>query len=153
MSGGLRFREENPASAMNAADASIVHGAIERIVASGALGRSRTYAKLLDYLVECSVDGRTPKELEIAVEVFGKGGDFDPNQDSLVRVYMHNLRQKLEQYHAQHGGTDEHRLVIPRGEYRLVVERDAAAQAGADDTPAEPSPSLVELSRVQDGSR
>jgi hypothetical protein len=51
---------------------------------------------------------------------------------------MHNLRQKLEQYHAQHGGTDEYRLVIPRGEYRLVVERDVAERAVADPTPAEP---------------
>lgn len=111
---------------MNAADANIVYSEIERIAASGVLGRSRTYTKLLDYLVECSLKGRTPKELEIAVEVFGKGGDFDPNQDSLVRVYMHNLRQKLEQYHAQHAGSDGHRLAIPRGEYRLVVETEEA---------------------------
>lgn len=122
---------------MNASDATVVHAEIERIVASGVLGRSRTYAKLLDYLVECSLRGRTPKELEIAVEVFGKDGEFDPNQDSLVRVYMHNLRQKLEQYSAQRAGSSGYRLTIPRGEYRLVVEEDEA------DEPAQTAPAAA----------
>ena len=56
---------------------------------------------------------------EIAAEVFGKGSDFDPNQDSLVRVYVHNLRQKLDNYYSGEGGSQ--RLVIPKGEYRLTV--------------------------------
>lgn len=130
---------------MNAADASIVHAEVERIVASGVLGRSRTYAKLLDYLVECSLDGRTPKELEIAVKVFGKGGDFDPNQDSLVRVYMHNLRQKLEQYHVQHPEPTGHKLVIPRGEYRLVIEADEPVQPSP--AAALPEPATLRTAR------
>ncbi len=95
---------------------------MDRVIASGVLGRSRTYTKLLEYLVTCSLEGRSPKELEIAVEVFGRGGDFDPSQDSLVRVYMHNLRQKLDQFAAQHGSDTGYRLVIPRGEYRLLAE-------------------------------
>ena len=61
----------------------------QKIERSGALGRSRSYARLLEFLVECSLKGRTPKELEIAMEVFGKGADFDPSQDSMVRVYAH----------------------------------------------------------------
>ena len=107
---------------MTTADATIVREEMERIVASGVLGRSRTYAKLLEYLVACSLEGRSPKELEIAVEVFGRGGEFDPSQDSLVRVYMHNLRQKLEQYGAKQPAESGYRLVIPRGEYRLMAE-------------------------------
>ena len=58
---------------------------------------------LLEFLVECAASGRTPKELEIAMEVFGRGADFDPSQDSMVRVYAHNLRQKLEHYYATTG--------------------------------------------------
>jgi hypothetical protein len=125
---------------MTSADADILNEEVERIVASGVLGRSRTYAKLLEYLVGCSLSGRAPKEIEIAAEVFGKGAEFDPNQDSLVRVYMHNLRQKLEQYASQHGDRMGYRLSIPRGEYRLVVEAfadddDAAAGAGSGHVP------------------
>ncbi len=107
---------------MTLADNTIIHEEMERIMASGVLGRSPTYTKLLEFLVTRSIEGRSPKELEIAVEVFGRGGDFDPSQDSLVRVYMHNLRQKLDQYASQHGGDSGYRLVIPRGEYRLVAE-------------------------------
>lgn len=107
---------------MTPADAAIVRDEMERIIASGVLGRSRTYTKLLEYLVACSLEGRSPKELEIAVEVFGRGGDFDPSQDSLVRVYMHNLRQKLDQFAGQHGSESGYRLAIPRGEYRLLAE-------------------------------
>jgi hypothetical protein len=117
---------------MTDAEANILHEEVERIVASGVLGRSRTYSKLLEFLVGCSLSGRAPKEIEIAAEVFGKGADFDPNQDSLVRVYMHNLRQKLEQYASQRDDHAGFRLSIPRGDYRLVVETLAAEDGGAN---------------------
>ena len=81
-----------------------------KIAASGALGRSRSYARLLDFLVESAAQGRTPKELEIAMEVFGRGADFDPSQDSMVRVYAHNLRQKLEHYYATAGRGEAQQL-------------------------------------------
>jgi len=91
------------------------------VVRSGALGRSRSYARLLEFLVECARNGRTPKELEIAMEVFGRGADFDPSQDSMVRVYAHNLRQKLEHYYATAGRNESRQLVLARGEYRISV--------------------------------
>ena len=78
---------------------------------------------LLEFLVACSIEGRTPKELEIAMEVFGKGADFDPSQDSMVRVYAHNLRQKLDQYYATDGRADAGRLSLARGEYRVSLVR------------------------------
>src|SRR3954468_24441150 len=93
----------------------------QKIARSGALGRSRSYARLLESLVECSLEGRTPKELEIAIEVFGKGADFDPSQDSMVRVYAHNLRQKLEHYYATEGRADPRQLTLARGEYRISL--------------------------------
>lgn len=106
----------------------ILREEVERVAQSGALGRSRSYARLLEFLAACAVEGRTPKELEIAMHVFGKGADFDPSQDSLVRVYAHNLRQKLEHYYATQGRKGDYKLVLARGEYRLTatqrVERD-----------------------------
>jgi len=96
---------------------------------SGALGRSRSYGRLLDFLVECAVNGRTPKELEIAMEVFGRGADFDPSQDSMVRVYAHNLRQKLEHFYATTGRNEPRQVTLARGEYRLslIAVDDTAA--------------------------
>ena len=107
------------------------------IVRSGALGRSRSYARLLEFLVECARGGRTPKELEIAMEVFGRGADFDPSQDSMVRVYAHNLRQKLEHYYATAGRNEARKLVLARGEYRIsVAEPDEPADLADAATPA-----------------
>lgn len=93
----------------------------QKIVASGVLGRSRSYRRLFDYLVENTLNGRSPKEIEIAVEVFSRDESFDPSQDSMVRVYAHNLRQKIRQFYAAEGNDEPRRLCVPRGEYRLAV--------------------------------
>ena len=108
-----------------------------KIAGSGALGRSRSYGRLLEFLVDCAQNGRTPKELEIAIEVFGRGADFDPSQDSMVRVYAHNLRQKLEHYYATAGRAEPEQLVLARGEYRVsLVPTSVAAEDGAAPLPA-----------------
>jgi hypothetical protein len=97
----------------------------ERIRASGLLGRSDLIRRLFDYLVECASGGRVPKEIEVAIDGFGRAADFDVTQDAMVRVYVHKLRRKLEDYYAQPGAAVDGSLRIPRGEYRLVL--DAAA--------------------------
>jgi len=116
-----------------AAEVELLREQAASIVGSGALGRSRSYARLLEFLVECADNGRTPKELEIAMEVFGRGADFDPSQDSMVRVYAHNLRQKLEHYYATAGRHEARQLVLARGEYRitLAAKDDGAAPEAA----------------------
>ena len=55
------------------------------------------------------------------MEVFGKGADFDPSQDSMVRVYAHNLRQKLEHYYATDGRNEPQQVALARGEYRVSL--------------------------------
>jgi hypothetical protein len=107
----------------------------ETIKASGVLGRSRSYSRLLAYLVECTAEGRSPKEVEIATEVFGRGPEFDPGQDSMVRVYAHNLRQKLDNYYADAGRDESRRIIIPRGEYRVMLQ---VGDGASDDAEAQP---------------
>ncbi|MCZ6674060.1 MAG: tetratricopeptide repeat protein, partial [Verrucomicrobia bacterium] len=98
----------------------IIEQEVAKLTKNHILGRSRAYARLLEYLAGCSINGRRPKEFEIASKVFGKGSDFDPSQDSLVRVYVHNLRQKLDNYYAREDNPGGDRLAIPKGEYRLA---------------------------------
>jgi len=119
----------------------------QKIASSGALGRSRSYTRLLEFLVDCAAEGRAPKELEIAMEVFGKGADFDPSQDSMVRVYAHNLRQKLEHYYAADGRAEPQQIALARGEYRVsltpgtpAIQPVAAAVVTAPDSPAQTAP-------------
>src|ERR1700748_1192188 len=94
----------------------------ERIRASDLFGRSDQLQKLFDYLVECTRCGRVPKESVIAVEVFGRGTDFDVSSDAAVRVCIHKLRRKFEEFYAAHPELGPTRLTIPRGQYRLVLE-------------------------------
>ena len=100
----------------------------DRIRASGMLGRSGQLSRLFDYLVECSVLGKSPKEIDIAVEALGRGAEFDVTQDAVVRVYVHKLRRRLDEFYSGPGSSDLQRNVIARGEYRLSLEdNDAAA--------------------------
>jgi len=90
------------------------------IRASGALGKPGPVLRLFDFLLERSLDSQPPKELEIAVEVFGKSSSFDVSQDSLVRVYVHKLRRRLEEFYPR--GCNGPRLMLPKGQYRLTLE-------------------------------
>jgi len=140
-----------------AAEPEILREQAASIVRSGALGRSRSYARLLEFLVECARSGRTPKELEIAMEVFGRGADFDPSQDSMVRVYAHNLRQKLEHYYVTQGRNEPRQLMLARGEYRISlaelqepaepVEASAPVAAPPPQPAAAPEPPRTAFSR------
>ena len=109
----------------------------ERIRASGVLGRSRLIRRLFDFLVECSLTDRAPKEIEVAIDVFGKDARFDVSQDAMVRVYVHKLRRKLEEFYAGPGRTEPERLVISKGAYRFAIEPVAEL---ATERPADPPP-------------
>src|ERR1700722_5934080 len=98
----------------------------DRIRATGTLGRSQLIQKLFDFLIECSATGRAPKETEVSIEVFGKDTSFDVAQDAMVRVYVHKLRRKLEEYYSAAGHSDPFQLTIPKGAYRIVIyDREA----------------------------
>jgi len=92
----------------------------QRIIQSGELGRSRTYAAILEYLAEQAISGSTPKEISIAMDVLGRGADFDVGKDSIVRVHIYHLRTKLNTYYAKHGRDEKWRLEIPKGQYMLA---------------------------------
>jgi len=100
-----------------------LQSAVERLKRVGALGRSPAYVKLLDYLAETTIAGSPCSELSIAFEVFNKDENFDVASDSTVRVYIYNLRRKLDVYYSGPGSVDEIKLIVPKGEYRLLVER------------------------------
>lgn len=111
----------------------------ERIRASDLFGRSDQLQKLFDYLVECHRNGRVPKESVIAIEVFRRGTDFDVSSDAAVRVCIHKLRRKFEEFYTAHPELGSARLTIPRGQYRLVLE-NTQAPVTQEPAIAEPAP-------------
>ncbi|HEX3887907.1 MAG TPA: hypothetical protein VHW05_10450 [Phenylobacterium sp.] len=102
-----------------------------RLRARQALGRSDGLIRLFDYLAACAVAGARPKEFEVATTVFGRSSAFDGSQDASVRVAVHRLRRKLEDFYAGPGRDEPVRLTIPKGEYRMIAEARPAALAAA----------------------
>ncbi|HTY92621.1 MAG TPA: hypothetical protein VMC02_01960 [Steroidobacteraceae bacterium] len=130
----------------------------DRIRAAGVLGRSQLTRKLFDFLIECSATGRAPKETEVAIEVFGKDGGFDVAQDAMVRVYVHKLRRKLEEYYSAAGRGEPFQLAIPKGAYRIVIngpQPPATAPEAAATAPApvpDPSGAARAVGRASPGA-
>ncbi len=94
--------------------------ALGRIRDSGVLGSKSRIQKLLGYLVQMEIDGQGEKlkAYTIATEALGRGSDFDPGTDSIVRVEVNRLRQALEHYYNTQGAQESLRINIPKGSYR-----------------------------------
>jgi len=106
---------------------------VERVRASGILGRSVQLQRLFDFLVACRASGRVPKEIEVAVDCFERDASTDVAQDATVRVAAHKLRKRLEDFYRTAG--EPQRLTIPRGEYRLIMQPAAAEEVSAASLP------------------
>ncbi|MER9391306.1 MULTISPECIES: hypothetical protein [unclassified Mesorhizobium] len=104
-----------------------VRETLERLLASETFGRSERARKLLRYLVEREQAGEADrlKGFSIAMDVFGKDGDFDSSTDAVVRVQAGRLRELLQHYFANEGIAEPVRIAIPRGGYVPSYELNA----------------------------
>jgi pimeloyl-ACP methyl ester carboxylesterase len=92
---------------------------------------------LLRYIIDAELTGRAGAlgQSDIAIDVMGRGADFDPSIDSVVRVEAGRLRARLREYYATEGRDAAIRIVLPKGRYAPVVEFASRAEdAGADET-------------------
>lgn len=106
------------------ADKAHYRGQIEKLLGSHGLHGSESLCKLLRYLADQALDhpGTSPKEYQIATEVFGRPSNFDPHVDSTVRVQAGRLRGKLAEYYATEGAEDTILVDFPRGTYALTFQ-------------------------------
>jgi hypothetical protein len=109
--------------------------------------KSEASQRLLRYLADRALREETPKETEIAIDVFGRDASFNSAEESLVRVAVRALRRRLYDYYAGPGQLDEVQFDIPKGGYRLLsVHREAAAitpPAEARPAPGPESPAAI----------
>src|SRR5271156_7141036 len=56
-------------------------------------------------------------EYEIAIEALGRRSDFDPSQDSIVRVEAHRVRKRLRDHYELEAPHSALRLILPQGSY------------------------------------
>jgi hypothetical protein len=93
--------------------------ALESALRSKVLLRAPTMARILKYicLEHFSGRGEQIKEYNIAVEALGRPADFDASHDSIVRVEVSRLRQRLAQYYKTEGAGDTVRIMLPESGY------------------------------------
>ncbi|MEE9431088.1 MAG: hypothetical protein V3V16_08615 [Melioribacteraceae bacterium] len=92
---------------------------LKKILETKEFKSSRNSKKLLSYLVESSINNVKLKEYTLAIDVFEKSSNFNSAEDSSVRVYVSNLRKKLDHYYASVGRNDKYKIEIPKGHYDL----------------------------------
>lgn len=56
-------------------------------------------------------------EYAIGVDVLGRGTDFSPGEDSIVRNRAYSLRKKLEEFYGGEGADEAIRIELPKGSY------------------------------------
>jgi malectin (di-glucose binding ER protein) len=102
---------------------------LEAVLTSNLFLRTPSLANLLSYLCQKYFQGEADmlKEYTIGVEAFGRAPDFDKKEDSIVRVEIRRLREKLRQYYETEGAGHQIRLTIPVGHYVPVFTKNGAA--------------------------
>jgi Tfp pilus assembly protein PilF/TolB-like protein len=96
-----------------------IRAAVERIVTSDAFRRSPQLVSFLRFVVESVLGDKAEsiKSYTIGVEAFGRGEDFDPQVDPIVRVEAGRMRRALACYFAGEGADLPVTIEIPLGSY------------------------------------
>jgi len=114
--------------------------ALERLLAWSEITRSPQLGRFLDYIVRRTLDGdeQSIKAYSIAVDVFGRAADFDPQADPIVRVQARRLRSLLDQYYRSAGVGEVMQIHLPVGRY--IPDFEAMPDPGQIDAEPEPEP-------------
>ncbi len=103
---------------------------LDAILASSTFSSSKRCQEFLRYIVLEAVHGRGDliSERNIAYEVFGKGINFEPGEDSLVRVKAREVRKRLSDYY-ESAPDNGIKIEIPLGAYvhRIHPSHDLSA--------------------------
>lgn len=97
---------------------------IQLILQSKVFRTSEIQRNLFNYLAEKSLAGTADalKEYIIGLDVFAKPATYDPRQESVVRMHVARLRQKLAEYYRTEGAGDPVIVDLPKGGFKVVFE-------------------------------
>ncbi|MGX1791163.1 adenylate cyclase [Bosea sp. NPDC055332] len=110
-----------------------IRAQLDRILCNVEFSVPERLRRFLSYVVEQALAGHADriKAYSIAVEVFGRGINFDIQNDPVVRIEAGRLRRALERYYLLAGSLDPVLIEIPKGGYvprfcRQIDHRDDA---------------------------
>src|ERR1700736_450215 len=106
-------------SAADPVPATAVRDQLARVVNSPGFVLSVRLCRFLTHIVNRTIDGDIDslKEFSIAVEVFDRTSEYDPNIDAIVRVEARRLRAKLKEYYEGLGRNDAVLIGLRPGSY------------------------------------
>src|SRR5437764_15479008 len=109
---------------MTVVEVDAIRAQIDRVTQSKTFENSEVHRRLLQYLAEKTLAGDADrlKEYTVGLEAFGKPSTYDPKQDSIVRLQVGRLRQKLAAYYQTEAAGDPVVMTIPKGAFKLEFE-------------------------------
>jgi len=101
-----------------------VQAALERLLDQDQLKLSNRNKRFLRFVVSEALAGRGDriKAYTIGVDVFGRGANFDPSNDPIVRIEATRIRTALSIYYEKHGSREPVKILIPPGSYVPTFE-------------------------------
>ena len=127
--------------------ATAVRDQLARVVNSPGFVSSVRLCRFLTHIVNRTIDGDIDslKEFSIAMEVFDRTSEYDPNIDAIVRVEARRLRAKLKAYYEEGQGTVDPVLIGLRPGSYVPVFRwlDAQPAKHREEIGAAPPPGRI----------
>lgn len=111
------------ATKWNPNDRALIDACLNSVLFSPIFEKSHRQQDLLRFLVKETLAGNAQrlKGYTLGVEIFGRGTDFDPTVDAIVRVEVGRLRTKLREYYSLHGQSDAVLFDLPKGSYAINI--------------------------------
>ena len=119
-------------SKIGEAQEQVVRNTLRSILDSTHFSKSTRYPAFLERVVLGTLEGQGTalKERALAIDVFGRSIDYDPSNDSVVRVAAGEVRKRLAQYFNEHPEAPV-RIDLPVGSYLAEFHFPMQATNGA----------------------
>jgi hypothetical protein len=116
---------------MSALSREKVESHLAAILASKSFAHSKRCSEFLRFVVQAALAGDSEllKERTLGVEVFGRGPDYDPSQDSVVRVKASEVRRRLREYYEKEAPDSSLHIELPIGTYVPRIYETSLCQA------------------------
>ena len=113
---------------------------LERVLVSPEFAGAPRLGRFLSFVVETALAGNSEqiKESLVAIEVYGRRPDYNPQIDSTVRVEAGRLRARLRDYQESSGKQDAVQIELPKGTYAPVFR--SRPSSAISDCNSDPSP-------------
>jgi hypothetical protein len=96
-----------------------VRDQLRRVLLSRHFVKAKKKSRFLEFMCEQALSGKADQvnEYTIGADIYQRGADFNPQDDSIVRVQAHEIRKSLVAYYDDAGRKDRLRIDLPVGGY------------------------------------